>query len=97
MLRPLAAALCTHINARGVKGALSDAGVASRFWEAAVSQEAPPTVDEGPDDRHGESDGRGGAHESRGQADGEEQPHLWKGDFALMLNMSADQTKSVSL
>lgn len=91
------AALCTHVNARGVKGALGDAGVANRFWEAAVCQEAPPTVDEGPDDRHGESDGRGGAHESRGQADGEERPHLRKGDVALMLNASADLTKSVSL
>lgn len=75
------AALCTHINARGVKGALvGDAGVANRVWEAAVSQEAPPTVDDGSDDGHGQSDGRGGAHESRGKADRKERPRLRKGD-----------------
>lgn len=71
---------CTHVNARGVKGALGDAGIVSCIWEAAVSQEAPPTVDDGSDDGHVESDGRGGAHESRGQADGEKRPHLRKGD-----------------
>lgn len=45
-----------------------------------MSQEAPPAVDDGSDDGHGESDGRGGTHESRGQADGEERPRLRKED-----------------
>lgn len=45
-----------------------------------MSQEAPPTVDDGSDDGHGESDGRGGAHERRGQAEEEERPHLRKED-----------------
>lgn len=80
MHRPLVADLCTHINARGVKGALGEAGGARRTWESAVSQEAPPTVDDGSDDGHGEPDGRGGAHQSRGQAGEEERPHLREED-----------------
>lgn len=73
--------LPTHVNARGVEGALvGDAGVADGVWEAAVGQEAPPTVDDGSDDGGGESEGRGGAHERRGQTHGEERPRLRKGD-----------------
>lgn len=41
-----------------------------------MSQEAPPTVDDGSDDRNGESDGRGSTHESGSQADGEQRPRL---------------------
>lgn len=70
----------THVNARGVEGALvGDAGVADGVWEAAVGQEAPPTVDDGSDDRRGEPDGRGGAHGRGGHAHGEERPRLREG------------------
>lgn len=55
---PVLCGLSTHVNARGVKGALvGDAGVANRVREAAVSQEAPSPMDDGSDDRYGESDG----------------------------------------
>lgn len=48
----------THIDACGVKGALvSDAGVAYGIGEAAVSQQAPPAMNDGPHHRHQESDG----------------------------------------
>lgn len=41
------------VDARGVKGTLvGDAGVANGVREAAVSQEAPPTVNDGPHHRH---------------------------------------------
>lgn len=46
------------IDACGVKRTLvGDAGVANGIGEAAVSQEAPPTVHDGPHHRHEESDG----------------------------------------
>lgn len=68
---------CTHIDARGVKRTLvGDAGVANGIGEAAVSQEAPPAVNDGPHHGHSESDGWSGCHESCGKTDWEKWPRL---------------------
>lgn len=48
----------THIDARGVKRTLvGDAGVADGIREAAVCQQTPPAVDDGPHHGHQEADG----------------------------------------
>lgn len=70
---------CTHVDAGGVKRTLvGDAGVANGIWEAAVCQEAPPTVNDGPHHRHSESDGWSGCHQSCSQTDWEKWPCLRK-------------------
>lgn len=69
----------THVDAGGVKRTLvGDAGIANGIWEAAVCQEAPPAVNDGPHHRHSESDGWSGCHQSCSQTDWEKWPCLRK-------------------
>ena len=67
----------TYVYACGVKGTLvGDAGVANGVGEAAVGQQAPPTMDNSSDHGEQQAHSRRHGHQRRQEAEGKQGPCL---------------------